>query len=189
MERERRRLATLLLAFSGVLASHGLAYVIAHPDQAGRAAALDGHGYLSTLGVLAVPLVTVALGWASVRAARTAVGADGLTIGRLALWQTAAFVVQEVGERAVAGEAGQVLHEPAIAVGLLLQVPVAAALIGLVRCGRHVIENPGTVGPRPRRAIAPVPVIGALDHLDVVACPVQRTPVMRRGPPSVPLPD
>src|SRR5438045_3715558 len=104
----RRRTATPILAAfaaAGLVGAHVLAYVIALPDAAVRAAMLrgTGHGYLSAAGVVAVlaaifgSFAAAALGARSGRAAPVAWRHAAL---RIAAVQTAAFVVLEIAERA-----------------------------------------------------------------------------------------
>ncbi len=92
-----------MLAVAGVAVGHIAGYAIAHPDAAGREAALGGHAYLPVAASVIVPLgVLTALVWA-VRTARTLHLAGRIDVRHLVVAQLAVFGCQEVAERLVSG--------------------------------------------------------------------------------------
>jgi hypothetical protein len=119
-------------AAAGVLAAHWLAYRIVTPDAHARAEVLagSGHRYLTLLSALVLGLFALA-------ASRTAtpecfrrnvrrVALWHLAI-RLALFQTAGWLLLECAERALAAHHhGNLLHEPVFWIGLVLQIVVGA---------------------------------------------------------------
>ena len=173
------------LAIAGSLAVHGLAYLVAHPDPRLRSAALDGHGYLGAVAALAIPLATIGVLGLAVRSARRLDAV--LSIRRLALVQTIVFVTQEVLERLPGERLDELLREPAVLVGLALQVPIAAAAVAMVRLGRRVADTAraadlaiGAPWPRPVLLVArPRLAVAAVDR---------PSPIRRRGPPRSPRP-
>lgn len=177
---DARRGAQALVVMAGVLLTHAVAYLVAHPDPVVRAAVLDGHGYQALASALVLPAAAGAFAWLAVRRARRHEAADGLSIGRLAFLQTIVFVVVEVVERIPDGVSG-VLSEPAIALGLLLQLPVAALLVTSLRIVEAVVA--GFMAPiGDRRTRAPV----AFDPLPQTRTWGRReflSSLIRRGPP------
>jgi hypothetical protein len=121
-----RRIAFWMLAVAGVAVGHIAGYAIAHPDAAGREAALGGHAYLPVAASVLVPLgVVAALAWA-VQTARSMGMSGHIDARRLALAQIGVFAVQEVAERIVNGAgAGSALAERGVWIGLVAQVVVA----------------------------------------------------------------
>lgn len=178
-----RRIAFWMLAVAGVAVGHIAGYAIAHPDAAGREAALGGHAYLPVAASVLVPLgVVAALAW-SVQAARSMGMSGQLDARRLALAQIGVFAVQEVGERLVSGAgAGTALVERGVWIGLVAQVVVAFLVTRAVdlaaRAVRFVVR-----GRRPTVALPPV-VTRVLEQtvLRSTAAPVA---VGLRAPPVV----
>ncbi|HVL28065.1 MAG TPA: hypothetical protein VM390_07945, partial [Acidimicrobiales bacterium] len=142
-----RAVVPVLAAAAGVVVAHAGGYVAAFPAGARRDPHLEatGHGYWP----VAVAVAVVAAGVALVLAA-TAGAARGASARppnphrrvarRLAGWQVGAFVLLEVGERAVAGvPATELLASRAFWLGLALQLPVAVLaarlLLGAERAG------------------------------------------------------
>lgn len=176
-----RRLAVGLLASAGVAVGHVVAYALAHPTASGRAAALGGHGYFSPLATLVVPVgLIVALGFA-ISTARSLGLRGALSWRSLALVQVVLFVVQEVGERSVAGDGlGAAGAERAVWIGLIVQVVLAFLIVRAV----------DTVARLVRRCRGAARRTAAIVRRRLVA-PVQPTPRPRpqggvlgsRGPP------
>ena len=138
---ERLRLAWLLsLALMGVglLTAHGLAYQLVSADAGERSLLLEktGHSYLSesTLFVgLCLTVALFALTGAVLSAARH--GPALRTPGWFAAFPIAGFVVLEHVERLQYGGSfpADLIGDPMFLVGLMLQVPFAAAILILAR--------------------------------------------------------
>jgi hypothetical protein len=141
-----RRLACSFLPLvggvTGVVLAHAGAYLLAFPSADRRADALQtsGHGYWDHAVVLAVVAGVLIVAQAAVRGLRRSqaeAGAESGGFGRrlvlLAGWQVALFTGMEVIERIVAGVApGTLLDTPSFALGVLLQLAVAATLLLLL---------------------------------------------------------
>lgn len=173
-----RRVVAALLVPLGVVTTHAVAYALAHPHGADRAHALGTvHGHLAPLATVGLVSVAVAL-VSAVRAG--AVGTPlGLTPGRLAAVQVVAFAVMEVAERLAGGQGWHaVLHEPAVTLGLAVQVLVAVAAWLLVRAGERAGALLARRRPRVDRATRgrPFPHNGGVPAVPLTA-------VSRRGPP------
>jgi hypothetical protein len=145
------------LAAGGVAAGHALGYALAQPDPALRAAhlAATGHGSFGLLACAAGVAALVAVAGVAWRAA--AGSADRAPAFRhVAAAQVLAFGLLEVVERGFSPAAAA--RDPAVLVGLLLQVAVAGALAHLVR---GVVRAARLLAPRPRtpgRRDAPRPL-------------------------------
>ncbi len=130
----RRRLL-FLLAPTGTLAAHGLAYV---PFFGGRGDEGGMHSYLPFVAAVALPGAIAALVWlATCRRGRTV----QLPSPRaLVFTQVGVFAVQEVVERLAAHVSlSELVHHPAVRLGLVLQVLTAAALLLAIRGLRRTI--------------------------------------------------
>jgi hypothetical protein len=153
--RLRHRLPLAGAAVAGAAAAHTLIYLVRVPDGRARDAVLaaTGHAYWSVALAAAVVLGLVAVG--SVAARRFVHGlrrggappsperVDRLAL-RLALYQSAIFVVQEGVERLAAGGSSGDLAASAnllatgVAVQVLVALGVAAVLAGLGRAAEAV---------------------------------------------------
>jgi hypothetical protein len=151
----RHRLPLAGAAVAGAAVSHTLIYLVEVPDAGARDAVLaaTGHAYWSVAVAAAVVLGLVAVG--SVAARRFLHGlrragappspepVDRLAL-RLALYQSAIFVVQEGVERLAAGgssgglAAGTDLLLTGIAVQVLVALGIAVLLAGLGRAAEAV---------------------------------------------------
>jgi hypothetical protein len=176
-----RRLATLLLALPGALMAHSIAYLWTHPDSitlnVGRS-----HGYLPVTGPLVGLAGVVVLVWLAVAGVRAAGSDTRPGILRLAAVQALVFSVQEAIEFLAGGVSlAELLGEPAVFLGLALQVPVAALLVWLVKAGSvlveflYVLHRPGTESSAEPR----LPALATIVVVPVVLS------VGRRGPPVV----
>ncbi|MDQ3679980.1 MAG: hypothetical protein M3378_05435 [Actinomycetota bacterium] len=175
----RRRMAEALLVPAGVLVSHGLGYVLAHPEAAERHQALGHHGHLPLLTVIAVPAAVAAL----IAAAVAGRGRRQLRLGlpSLALAQAAAFIVLELGEHVASGGGlAGAMAEAGLWWGLGSQVIVAWAAMALVRASGAIgaalrSSSPAsvTLGPPP----PPAPTGRFGDRRP------SASPASRRGPP------
>jgi hypothetical protein len=178
---DRRRSAVLALAGAGVLVGHWLAYLVAHPAPQERLLALADHGYLEIVSALAVPASLVALVSLAIRHARLADDAPLPVWWRLAALQAALFLLQEVSEAAAGDGLTSCLHEPAIPLGILLQLPIALALLGLVRLSSRAVLAWDRAPAPPRLRPAPVLVPVAVSAGRPAAA--LRFAIHRRGPP------
>src|SRR5215210_2655724 len=163
-----RRLILWLSAVAGVVATHTLDYTAVIGDAGERAEHLHatGHGYWTHAVALATSgavLVVVAAAWCGARGARDPEDAGEAAIVRflpLALAQVGLFAGMEVAERVLSGAGiAELAHGPLFAVGLLLQLVVAALaalLLGLVAAGA------GRIASRIRRVRRPSPRTAAV---------------------------
>ncbi|MDQ1372690.1 MAG: hypothetical protein QOJ09_28 [Actinomycetota bacterium] len=171
-------------AVAGVVVGHGAAYAIAFPAGASRAAELHatGHGYWGGAvigGVAAAVLALVAVGWRAAHRADVGVRFLPLAVGQVALFATA-----EAAERTAAGvPLAGLAHAPEFAIGLLLQVVVAAVAVTVLRrWGRLVAAF-----------TAPTPVAADPARLPIVAATttfvarVPRSSTRTRAPPRLAL--
>ncbi len=177
-------MATVLLALAGTVAGHHLAYLIAHPDAAGRAVALGPvHGYLGPVGAVLFPLGLAGFALAAVAAARSTRAAGPVRVGPLAVAQVGLFTVQELLEGVAAGGHGaHLVGNRSFLVGIVVQVALAGMLVAAVRLGGRAMA---ALWPRLRRV---VPVVPAASPRPVVS-PLRdrRRPAIStdRGPPLV----
>jgi len=153
----------LIAAFagSGVLVAHWLGYrATAHShgdhEHAARLLAQTGHSYFNYLAALVVAasmlLLMVYVSHRLRSAAPTAGGLRLVRYGALRLLpvQAAAFVGLEMLERTLfTGGLTNVLHEPAVQVGLVLQLVVALVAAVLLGVFARVVEALRTRGVKP----------------------------------------
>jgi hypothetical protein len=124
-----------VLSLPGLVLGHLMAYALAYPSAEQRAHHLHhtGHETFSMLTMAALLLLPVALGFAAVGGLRSG---DGVrpTVRRLALrlaaLQCAAFLAVELTERGLHLTA--TVTDPAVLVGVAIQVPVAVGLAHLL---------------------------------------------------------
>jgi hypothetical protein len=129
-----RLLAIGGLAWSGVVLGHLLAYVLAHPNEAERSTRLasSGHGSFPLLLISALAAIPAVLSLLAVRVIRGDRSPALLSTAiRLAAIQVPAFLVMEFFERGMSFE--QMLLEPAVVIGLVVQVLVAFSSSVLVK--------------------------------------------------------
>lgn len=122
----------LLLVPAGVALGHVGAYQLVYRDHGVRHAALADHHYFQSFAVAAAVCGVVALLRAvgGERGRRT----GRLPVGVLTVTQMAVFAALEVGERLLAGRGlPSAVSEPAVWVGLAVQVGVAGLLAAAVR--------------------------------------------------------
>jgi hypothetical protein len=177
---------------AGLLAGHGLSYLVAVPDPNHRDLLLErtGHAYLPAAGRVSLVLILAAVASLAGRALlsrRPEPTPSFATLAvRLSAVQVAAFAGQEVLERVLSGAA---LHglvgSHILLVGIATQVLVAfvgaTLLRWLTRAASTLAQTPGPVGLLPRPATVLVPPAAA--GLGLAA--VVRTPHGPRAPPSV----
>jgi hypothetical protein len=185
-------MVVLPLTAGGCVAAHALAYrLVAGPaHERANLLALTGHGYLGyvplVLGVLVAVLV-VALGIAVAEAARGS-SCPRPSPRAFFMLPLVGFVVQEHAERFVhdGGLSAATLLEPALAVGILLQLPFALAVFLVARALLAVAE---VVGKALAAAPALRPLGSAARHVSPGTADLARIPVLalgypERGPPS-----
>ena len=184
--RPRLGLPALGIAAGGVLAGHWLTYLIVRPDHHDRASLLGttGHGYLGAVVEVAwlVALVAVAAAFLGGLVRSETPSLRSVAVG-LGAFQLVAFVMLEIGERAVARSFEGLL---AVALtGAVVQLAVAATsawfLRRLARAAAKAssILGRGTATP-PRGIVVP---------LRLAAARLYRPPSVSlasiRGPPSL----
>jgi hypothetical protein len=154
MARVRHRVAWALVVpalVGGELAGHSLAYRIVAPDASKRGVLLEqtGHAYLAYLhpvfGVC-LALVLAALGQRVVAGFRGS-AARSIPSWRFALLPSLAFLLQEYAERlAYHGHiVWSTISEPAVVVGLLLQVPCGVGILFVLRLLLRVVHRAGVL--------------------------------------------
>lgn len=174
-----RRLATLLLALPGALLAHSFAYLWAYPASFTLAVGRS-HGYLPVAGPLVGLAGVLVLAWLAVLGVRAADADTMPSVLGLAAAQVTVFCLQECLEVLAAGAGpADLLGEPAVLLGLALQLPIAGLLVGLVRAGQ-VLAGLLLTACQPQVAMSPVPQFPA--QAMVTVRPVMLS-VGRRGPP------
>jgi hypothetical protein len=127
----RDRSLVLGLSAGGVVGGHALAYILAYPVASARATHLAGTGHggfesLALASCLAAGLAFVAI---CLRAVRREGGAPG--VRTLLGLQVGLFLALELSERAF--DLGAAAADPAVLLGIPLQVALAATLAWLAR--------------------------------------------------------
>jgi hypothetical protein len=174
---QRRFFAAVLLAFPGVLLAHILAY--GWVDSFALAGGV-GHGYLPTTVPVVALLGTLSFLWLAVTGVRSAGSQAHPPVHLLLALQVVLFAGQEVGENLFAGQGLLSLAgSPALWLGLVLQLPIALLLVGLVRLGRRVAAFFLT-----ETSVVPASVnpVWTPSHLILVRS-LSLVPVGLRGPP------
>lgn len=174
-----RQWAALCVPF-GVVAGHTIAYLLAHPGAADRARALGSmHAHVGPLAVVGAVAMLAAL-VAAVRVGFRA-GRVPVTVAGLAACQVVVFSVMEVSERVAAGgDAAAAVREPALWIGVVVQL----AVVGVARWLLRVAEVVGAAirARRPRHRDRPA--IVRVPLLPGVGRRAPLTPWSRRGPPA-----
>ena len=127
---------------AGVVFAHVLAYFMAAPHRNGREMLLraSGHRHWAVVAAIALGALVAGLIWFTTLATRPdrvwSLGARAFfvsTARRLVLLQVGGFVLLEASERLLFGAGfGQVLAEPVVLIGVVLQVVSALAAAGLL---------------------------------------------------------
>ena len=170
----------LILASAGVVTGHRLAYWTApHVHNGAAAHGHDGHGYLTYLGAVLIPLAAFVLARTAWLEHRHRVRL--VSLRQLVALQAVLFIGQETVERAALGIVpAELLGERVLWAGLAAQLLVAGFLLGVVRGSRRAIPRLPALVSRPRPAVSfvrngasarTVPIFGAF------------SPLSRRGPP------
>ena len=174
----KSRLGVVSLVPAGALAGHAAAYALA-----GSAHSHGSHGYLGVVLAVAVPVALAALVWHAWQGARSV---SSPRLGMLFLAQPVVFLAQEGVEHVLAGHGlASVAHSPAVSVGLVAQLAVAALSVVLVRAARSTGQ---AIASAVRRRARRVPTAQAQPPpVDVPAAQPSRrgTPRSERGPPGL----
>lgn len=179
---KRDRILVAVIAFAGTLVAHALAYSLVAPDPHVHSAVLrdTGHGAWTLITALAVAFAA-GLGPGSLfRSCGRALRVRGL-LPRLLLVQSFAFLATEAVERLAAGVPLEQMTPAPIVVGVVLQLPIAAALAWLVK----LVARVPRLSSRERRG---VPRTGDLIYSLPSFYPVVPTgpaghAISSRGPP------
>ncbi len=124
-----RRLAHGVLAITGSMLSHAVAYGLL-----ATGVGFTGHGATDTVFATVMSLLFALVGVAIVRAAVGSGSVVTITVGPLAILQAGLFIAQEVFEGIGSGESlTHALTATPVLVGILVQPLVALALLVLVR--------------------------------------------------------
>ncbi len=176
--------ALLALTVMGVVVTHAVSYLLSYPQASARRAALEGHAHLDLAGP-----GLVAVGVATAVALMVALGRGQspglhLGIGRRALVgsQLVGFAGLEVIERV--DTLGQLTNEPAVLVGLGLQIPAAWIIFRSISLGALIVRQIAFgVQPACYRRVRPgqteVPSCAS-----ILVLTFEILPISRRGPPS-----
>lgn len=162
---------------AGVVFAHVLAYFMAAPHRSGREMLLraSGHRHWAVVAAIALGALVAGLIWFTTQATRPdrvwSVGAGAFfvsTARRLILLQVGGFVLLEASERLLFGAGfGQLLSEPIVLIGILLQVVSALGAAGLLfvfartldrLCGRSSSARFAGGPPSPRPHVSVVPL-------------------------------
>lgn len=177
-----RRISLGLLAIAGVLVGHALGYLVAYPDDAERAMAGAGHGYLGPVAAVVAPFGLAAVLAIAVRTVRRLAAAPSLW--QLAGVQVLVFAAQEVLERIPGpGQPVDVITERAVWFGLVAQLLVAWLSLRLVGLTARVVRAVARA-PRPRLVASP-PRVACLRSARVPVHPALGRLPRRRGPPAL----
>ncbi len=182
------------VAIAGVVVAHAVDFAIVYRGNVEREHQLvsTGHGYWPAAVVVAVLAGLVAFAYVGVRGGRRALGAPTAAVKsasianeivRLAVAQVGLFAGVELLERLAAGLApGTLLRAPEFALGIVLQVVVAAVavlvLTAVERLSERVVREALEARTQSRSGevhIAPVP--------SAFTVRIPRSPARPRGPP------
>jgi hypothetical protein len=177
----RRRLLWLL-APTGTLAAHSLAYgplAGGHHDDGAM------HAYLPVVAVVAVPAAIVAVLWATTHRRGRVVQLP--SVRSLVAAQLGVFAVQEVFERLASRVSlSELLDHPAVRWGLALQAVTGAAALLATRLLRRTIGALLTIARRVDLVLAlPLAVVSVAGSRRIATGNVWRPP--SRAPPVVPV--
>jgi hypothetical protein len=177
--RRRDALIAAGTAWAGLVLGHLLAYTLAYPGEAARRSHLagTGHGWLDVVTLSLLAVVPAVLALTAIRS--LSAGSRGTTWIRLAALQVPAFLLIEVAERGASFD--RALTDPAVLLGLAVQVVVAAVAALLLRgFSRAVAAVAARFGPS-RAPSTTAPAVAAPDlappHL------VRLVRARRRAPP------
>jgi hypothetical protein len=171
-DRAARAVAVMALAWGGTILGHLSSYVLAYPAHGSRAGHLraTGHGSFRAVMLTAAAALAVGVGLTVLRSIRPR---STFVLRRLALTlgaiQVLAFAFLETAERGF--DPGAAAADPAVLMGLVLQVVVALllslAVVGLARSVRAIFVRRRITGRRASapRAPSPAPFVDLLVFL------------------------
>jgi hypothetical protein len=177
--RRRDGLIAAGTAWAGLVVGHLLAYALAYPGEAVRRSHLagTGHGWLDVVTLSLMAVVPAVLALTAVRSLRG--DSRGTTWFRLAGLQVPAFLLIEVAERGASFDSA--FTDPAVLLGLVAQVVVAAVAALLLRGFSRAVAAVAARVRSPRAPVASAPAHAAPDlappHL------VRLVRARRRAPP------
>ena len=183
-------LLTAPLLVLSLLAGHSLGYRWAVADPHARAHLLEdsGHGYFSYAPLLiAVGFTLIAAALAArIRAVARGDRMSGSPPWLFALVPPVAFVVQELTERLI--HSGHVhagtLAEPAVLIGLVLQLPLAVIALGLAWLLAEAADHLGhVIAERPKDRLALISLQSPAEDALLPAFAVATQGWSQRGPP------
>ena len=174
----RRPLTSLPLALGGIVAGHALAYGLAYPIRALRDAHLEqtGHDGFPVLLLAGLLASGAAILWLGIRSIRHAPASPSGWV--LLSLQVPAFALLELAERGF--DLAAFARDPAVALGLILQVVFAFVIAAIARGAVAVGTRLGR--PAPRLGRTPQPIVPAC-----LAEPATPDPIafgLRRAPPA-----
>jgi hypothetical protein len=176
---------SLLLVPGGFVAGHEVGYQGASALGTPPVAA-GGHGYLSALLLVGAPFAFAAVARSLLAGFRDELPPVRWTT--LAGAQTALFLAVELAEHMRAGlSTGQTLVQPAVVLGLVAQLAVAALLVRIVQSSHGA---GAAVAAARRRHQAPLRPTRTIWRPTAAAAPVAIVPfssLSRRGPPLSPV--
>ncbi len=127
------------LASAGVFIAHAFGYLIAYSSAADRSVAMAGHAYFGPAAWVVIPLASLLVAAAIVRAAARAALAE-FRPWAVSAATMAGFLALEVLERVPSGQSHAAFTEPGVLAGLALSLPVGWALAKLARGIEHIVE-------------------------------------------------
>jgi hypothetical protein len=180
--RRRDALIAAGTAWAGLVLGHLLAYALAYPGEAARRSHLagTGHGWLDVVTLSLLAVVPAVLALTAIRS--LSAGSRGTTWIRLAALQVPAFLLIEVAERGASFD--RALTDPAVLLGLAVQVVVAAVAALLLRGFSRTVA---AVAARRRPSRAPSATAPAVAAPDVEPPHLVRLVRSRRRAPPLPI--
>jgi hypothetical protein len=180
-----RASVTAILAGMGVVLTHGLGYLMSHPEATARSEALAGHAHVHILGPgivtagAATAVLLVILGGRR----RLLVRELQLSWRVLATSQLIGFVGLEVLERL--NTLAEVVNEPALVAGVLLQVPAAWMMLRGITLGALLVGGIALMAAPPSWSVVagPARLLGSRSG-SVGTGPARHSPISSRAPPS-----
>jgi hypothetical protein len=180
--RRRDGLIAAGTAWAGLVLGHLLAYALAYPGEASRRAHLagTGHGWLDVVTLSLMAVVPAVLALTAIRSLRD--GSRRTTWVRLASLQVPAFLLIEVAERGASFD--RALTDPAVLLGLVVQVLVAAVAALLLRGFSRAVA---AAAARVRSRRAPAPTGRGYTDPDLAPPHLLRLVRARRRAPPLPI--
>jgi hypothetical protein len=174
----RRSSTSVPLALGGVVAGHALAYALAYPIHVVRDAHLEqtGHDGFPVLLLAGLLGAGAAILWLGIRSIRASTGSPSASV--LLTLQVPAFALVELAERGF--DLAAVGGDPAVLLGILLQVVLAFVIAAIARGAVIVGHRLRRSAPRP----APAPRPSVVPSRAEPATPDPLAFGLRRAPPA-----